>query len=63
MSLVSCLPALERIELRLADSLDSSGLGCLLEALAWLSRLEALVIYEEVFNVYEGMGDYLSDKS
>ena len=42
LSLVSCLPALEDVELCLPASLDSEELSCLLEALAWCPRLKAL---------------------
>ena len=41
-SLVSCLPALEHVELCLYESLDPGDWGCLLEALAWCPRLRAL---------------------
>ena len=41
-SLVSCLPALEQVELRLSGPLGPKDLGCLLEALAWCPRLSAL---------------------
>lgn len=41
-SLVSCLPALEAVELRLPESLQAADMGCLLEALAWLPRLTTL---------------------
>ena len=42
-SLVSCLPALEDVELRLpGPTLSPDDLGCLLEALAWCPRLRAL---------------------
>ena len=40
--LVSCLPALETVVLTLPDTLVSDDLGCLLDALAWCTRLQAL---------------------
>ena len=40
--LVPCLPALEKISLGLDELLDPGDLGCLLEALAWCPRLNAL---------------------
>ena len=52
MSLVSCLPALQRAELRLPHSLTSDDLGCLLEGLAWCPRLDALSLF-----IPEGEGD------
>ena len=45
MGLVSCLPALERVTLRLVDDLAADQLSCLLEALAWCPRLRALALY------------------
>ena len=42
-SLVACLPALELVEMRLVEPL--SDMGCLLEALAWCSRLRTLDIF------------------
>ena len=45
MGLVSCLPALERVELRLLEDLAADKLSCLLEALAWCPRLNELVLY------------------
>ena len=42
MSLISCLPALEHAELRLAGTLRTKKLCCLLEALAWCPRLTFL---------------------
>ena len=41
-SLVSCLPALEDIQLHTRAPVVREDLGCLLEALAWCSRLRAL---------------------
>ena len=48
-SLVSCLPALERVELRLYESLTAGDLRCLLEALAWCPRLRVLGFYTETY--------------
>ena len=48
VSLVSCLPALEDVELCL-DPLILEDLGCLLEALACLPRLTALVLHVDVW--------------
>ena len=45
ISLVSCLPALEHVELHVPASLVSGNLNCLLEALAWCPRLRALDVY------------------
>lgn len=42
LSLVSCLPALEHVELSLHESLVSDDLGCLLEMLAWCPPLRVL---------------------
>ena len=47
LSLVSCLPALEHVQLSLPESLVSDDLGCLLEALAWCPRLRVLDLYLE----------------
>ena len=44
MSLVSCLPALESVQLQLRHPLAPDDLGCLLEALAWCPRLSVLVL-------------------
>ena len=44
VSLVSCLPALESVELRLRNPLVADSMGCLLEALAWCPRLSVLVL-------------------
>ena len=44
MSLVSCLPALEKVKLRVPRPLVPEDLDCLLEALAWLPRLRALAL-------------------
>ena len=44
MSLVSCLPALEDVKLRLPKPLVPKDLDCLLEALAWLPRLWTLAL-------------------
>ena len=41
-SLVSCLPALEHVDLCFSDSLLLKIWGCLLEALAWCPRLRVL---------------------
>ena len=41
-SLVSCLPALQDVELRVPKSLEPDDLRCLLEALAWCPRLRVL---------------------
>ena len=41
-SLVSCLPALENVQLTLVPPLTPEDLGCLLEALAWCPRLSSL---------------------
>ena len=41
-SLVSCLPALEEVQLHLCGPVAPNDLGCLLEALAWCPRLRAL---------------------
>ena len=62
MSLVSCLPALEHLEVHLNAPLDSSDLGCLLEALAWLPRLRALMLCEAP-DMCENYEDYYSDNS
>ena len=40
--LVSCLPALETVKLHVLEPLDGEDFGCLLEALAWCTRLTAL---------------------
>ena len=40
--LVSCLPALETVELSVLTPLDADGLGCLLVALAWCPGLRSL---------------------
>ena len=42
MSLISCLPRLERVELVLPEPLVPRDLDCLLVALAWLPHLSAL---------------------
>ena len=42
ISLVSCLPALENVRLRLVGPLIRDDLGCLLDALAWCPRLGTL---------------------
>ena len=42
MSLVSCLPALEHVELNLPGLPASNNLNCLLETLAWCPRLSLL---------------------
>ena len=47
ISLVSCLPALEDVELCLHVPVVPSDLGCLLEALAWLPRFRALHLFVE----------------
>ena len=44
ISLVSCLPALEDVKLRLPKPLVPKDLDCMLEALAWLPRLRALAL-------------------
>ena len=51
LSLVSCLPALEHVELSLHKSLISDSLDRLLEALAWCPRLKVLDL------CLEDMGD------
>ena len=53
-SLLSCLPALERVTLNLR-LLIRDDLGCLLEALAWCPRLTALDLCVEMFQ--SGQGD------
>ena len=58
MSLVSCLPALESVELWLPEPLVPDDLGCLLEALAWLPRLSALVLFVDA-NDYHDIHDDL----
>ena len=63
MSLVSCLPALEDVELCLPRPLDSSDLGCLLEALAWLPRLRALELHVEDSDQDDTNSDYYNDSS
>lgn len=45
--LVSCLPALQTVALILPDSLVPDDLGCLLDALAWCTRLRALQLCVE----------------
>ena len=45
--LVSCLPALETVVLILPDTLLPEDLGCLLDALAWCTRLRALELRVE----------------
>lgn len=42
VSLVTCLPALESVDLFLPDPLVPDDLGCLLEALVWCPHLRAL---------------------
>ena len=51
MGLVSCLPALERVTLRLAGRLAAEKLSCLLEALAWCPRLEELALFVSLAKV------------
>ena len=63
MSLVSCLPALEAVELCLSRPLISKDLGCLLEALAWLPRLGALALEVEDSDQDDTDSDYYSDSS
>ena len=62
MSLVSCLPALENIEVHLNEPLGSNDMGCLLEALAWLPRLRTLSLCE-ASDMCENYEDYYSDNS
>ena len=62
MSLVSCLPALEHLEMHLNEPLGSSDLGSLLEALAWLPRLRTLMLCERP-DMCENYEDYYSDSS
>ena len=44
-SLVSCLPALQRVKLCLPEFLSSDELRCLLEALSWCPNLNALKLF------------------
>ena len=44
MCLILCLPALEKVKLRVPRPLVPRDLDCLLEALAWLPRLRALAV-------------------
>ncbi len=44
-SMVSCLPALEEVDLCLLQPLTPADLGCLLEVLAWCPRLRSLYIF------------------
>ena len=52
-SLLSCLPALERVTLNL-HMMMRDDLGCLLEALAWCPRLGALDLYVGMFETGQG---------
>ena len=53
--LVSCLPALEEVQLHLRGPVVPDDLGCLLEALAWCPRLKALNL--DMDSVKGGEGD------
>ena len=55
-SLVACLPALVDVSLWLLP-LDRDDLWCLLEALAWCPRLQALDLCADCFVAGEGDGD------
>ena len=63
MGLVSCVPALEDVELCLPDPLIPKDLDCLLEALAWLPRLRALVVYVEDIGEDDTDSDFDSNSS
>lgn len=54
MSLVSCLPGLEDVNLSMSQAVMANDLGCLLEALAWCPRLRALDL-----SIYRGEEDML----
>ena len=53
MSLVSCLPALEQVDLSLPGFPAGDNMNCLLEALAWCPRLRFL----SMWMMTEGFGD------
>ena len=57
--MVSCLPALEHVELFLREPLTRDDLGCLLEALAGCPRLSSLEIF--MFNSTDEDGDVADD--
>ena len=60
VSLVSCLPALEHVDLCLAGPLENNDLGCLLETLTWCPRLSALSLCVDCVNPREGGDDLQS---
>ena len=60
MGLVSCLPALERVELRLLEEMAADKLSCLLEALTWCPHLDDLML---CMCLAKGEGDNVAQPS